>query len=360
MPRSRHGLGVLCVCVSAGVLATCGGKSPTRPTTPSVSSAATNVVVSGLPTAALAPGDRVQLGATATYADGSTRDVTAAATWGTSNAGVLAVSASGLITAVAIGDAEISAAFSAVVGRVVAQVREALPAFRVATLLSAARQPSAADLERVFLRANQILLLKTGERMSQVDLATPAPGSPVSQAQAYVSARASGPPDGVLVLSDDATATSAGGYSSNVPLPPPNQNHFPSPIVGSGRAYVAVVDFFHMYARCGYDSQGHHVSGQSSGGECRSRSGLVCVNNGEYWMCPDALNDLYADRDYFAACTIVHEFMHPFGPAGNFDHYGTDQCRARTGMSAADAANLTLAQQSCGMCPDVYGSFKRR
>jgi hypothetical protein len=77
-------------------------------------------------------------------------------------------------------------------------------------------------------------------------------------------------------------------------------------------------------------------------------------------MYPDALNDLYADPDYFTACNVVHEFMHPFGSEGNFDHYGTQQRSARTGMSQADARRLPPFHKSCGMCPDVYGRFRRR
>ncbi len=42
-----------------------------------------------------------------------------------------------------------------------------------------------------------------------------------------------------------------------MPIAPPFpfQNEYPSPVpsVGSSRIYVAVVDFDHMYARCGYD-----------------------------------------------------------------------------------------------------------
>jgi hypothetical protein len=49
-----------------------------------------------------------------------------------------------------------------------------------------------------------------------------------------------------------------------------------------------------------------------------------------------------------------------YGRAGNFDHYGTAQCMSRTGMSQADARNLTLFQQSFGMCPDVYNQFRHR
>lgn len=232
--------------------------------------------------------------------------------------------------------------------------------FRVAVLLSASRVPSSDDVSRVFARANDILFQKTGERMTQTDLVTVGSGSPLSHATAYVSARADAPPDGVLVFADDATASTFGGYSQTFSLPAPNENRFPSPVVGRNRGYLAVVHFFHMYARCGYDGAGNRIGTTSAGGECRNRAGIVCVNNGRFWTCPDTLNDLYADPDHFTACSVVHEFMHPFGSEGAFDHYGTAQCIARTGMSQADAQNLTLAQQSCGMCPDVYQKFRRR
>lgn len=232
--------------------------------------------------------------------------------------------------------------------------------FRVAVLLSASRVPSPDDISRVFARGNDILFQKTGEHMTRTDVMTVGPGSALSHAVAYVNAHATAPPEGVLAFSDDSTATTFGGYSQTFDLPPPNENRFPSPVVGSAKGYLAVVHFFHMYARCGYDNAGNRIGSTSSGGECRNRSGLICVNNGRYWTCPDTLNDLYADPDYFIACSVVHEFMHPFGTEGNFDHYGTAQCIARTGMSQADAQNLTLAQQSCGMCPDLYQKFRRR
>ena len=48
-----------------------------------------------------------------------------------------------------------------------------------------------------------------------------------------------------------------------------------------------------------------------------------------------------------------------FGREGNFDHYGTQQCTTRTGMSSSSSTNLRLFQQSCGACPDMYPNFKR-
>ena len=231
--------------------------------------------------------------------------------------------------------------------------------FRVALLISAGRAPATADIQRMFVRATDLLFQKTGARMTQTDLTNVGSGLALSQAVSYVEAHATAPPDGVVAFSDDATATTLGGYSQTFSLPSPNVNRYPSPVVGANRGYLAVVDFFHKYARCGYDDAGNRIGTTSANGECRNRSGLVCVNNGRYWMCPDATNDLYADPDYFIGCTVVHEFMHPFGNEGNFDHYGTAQCTSRTGMSQADAQNLNLFQQSCGMCPDLYPKFHR-
>lgn len=233
-------------------------------------------------------------------------------------------------------------------------------AFRMAVLLSASRVPSSADVARVVARASDVLYLKTGSTLSQTDLVAAGPGSAYSQAMAYVWANSAAPPDGVLAFSDDFDATNFGGYSQTFSLPWPSTNGFPSPFLGGNKAYLAVVDFFHMYARCGYDDAGNRIGDRSAGGECRNQSGLACVDNGRYWMCPNTLSDLYADPDYFIACIIVHEFLHPFGSEGSYDHYGTAQCTSRTGMSAADAQSLNLFQQSCGVCPDVFSRFRHR
>jgi hypothetical protein len=232
--------------------------------------------------------------------------------------------------------------------------------FRVA-IISGERTPSPeTDVRRVFSVAQGLLSGKTGVTMTLVDYVTAGAGVPATLASSYLALHASGPPDGILVLSDDETATTFGGYSVTVPLPAGWTNRYPSPYLASNRAYVAAVDFDHYYARCGYNDALEHVSATSFGGECRNVTGLQCAfTNGQYWTCPNAAGDLYAQPDIFPASTFVHEFSHPFGPAGNLDHYGTSTCTARTGMSAADASSLVLFQQSFGMCPDVYKNFKK-
>ena len=57
------------------------------------------------------PGETTQLAATATYSDGSSQVVTALATWTSANAAVATVSAGGLVTFVAVGEADIQAVF---------------------------------------------------------------------------------------------------------------------------------------------------------------------------------------------------------------------------------------------------------
>jgi len=56
----------------------------------------------------LAPGQTAQLAALAVSASGGSQDVTAAATWTSSDAGVATVSPAGLVTAIAAGNASIS------------------------------------------------------------------------------------------------------------------------------------------------------------------------------------------------------------------------------------------------------------
>ena len=233
-------------------------------------------------------------------------------------------------------------------------------AFRVAVLLSTTRGVDADDFARVFARATAILLKKTGEGMIQTDYVDVGPGRALDVARRYVNAHSQTPPDGVIVLSDDRESREYGAYSASVQLPSGHVNRFPSPFEGERAAYVAVVDFFHLYARCGYDSRLNRVGRASRGGECRGVEGLICVDNGRYWMCPDSTDDLNADRDYFIGSAIVHEFVHPFGMLGDDDHWGTPECTARTGMPPEQVVDRRLFQESLGMCPDLFPKFRHR
>lgn len=228
----------------------------------------------------------------------------------------------------------------------------------LAVLLGGVVAPSRTDADRVLAVVDSILQEKSGVRIQIVGAETTGPGDPQAQAEGYVASHADSPPEAVVVFSDHASVTTNGGVAATVPLPPGRRNEFESSVVGPFVAYVAAVHYQHRHARCGYDEQGNRIAARSVNGECSNRTGLECVNNGEFWACPDVSGDLYANRDYFRACTVVHELLHPFGSAGNLDHYGTAVCRARTKMTSAQAADRRLAEESCAMCPDLFSRLK--
>ena len=240
-----------------------------------------------------------------------------------------------------------------------------------ATVLVDAQAPqtTTADIQRVFNQAARVFLEKTGAGFSTTGVVYGmSRGSNVStMARDYALTVAGNPPDGLAVLTNDTTAVTFGGYSFFLVPPFPFRNEFPSPRAGVGETalYIAVIDFDHPYAVCGYDAQGNHVSNVSLGGECRNRPGTPCVQRPSgraQWTCAGTESDLYADHDYFTACTVVHEFLHPFGidADANRDHYATPECVARTGMTSSQASDLRAAQVNCGLCPDVYARFRRR
>jgi hypothetical protein len=105
--KSFRLLAVFLLVASAGLCVAACNNSPTSATTIST------VAVTGLVPAV---GSTAQFTATATFASGTTQDVTSIATWSSSNAAVATVSSSGVVTAVADGTAVISASYTGVAG----------------------------------------------------------------------------------------------------------------------------------------------------------------------------------------------------------------------------------------------------
>ena len=106
-------IGSITVAASVAVLlGACDDDRPTRisPPAPSpVSTALLSLLISGPDS--VPPGTSARFTALARYGDGSTRDVTSAATWRSSNTAVLAVSLDGSATGGDRGEASITAAF---------------------------------------------------------------------------------------------------------------------------------------------------------------------------------------------------------------------------------------------------------
>ena len=118
--RSYFVLASLCLAVGA-----CGSDSPAPPTpvAPTPTTTAVQVRASGDASGTLEAGQTRQLVATATQSTGATSDVTQQATWQSSAPGVATVASTGLVTAVAQGDAEISATYQSVRGTMGVGVR---------------------------------------------------------------------------------------------------------------------------------------------------------------------------------------------------------------------------------------------
>lgn len=106
--------------IAAAALTACGGSGgsgsappPPPPPPPTISSIA---VAPQTGASSTYTGDTLQLTATAKYSDGSTKDITAVATWASSNSAVATVSASGQVTSLTAGQSSISASLSGVSG----------------------------------------------------------------------------------------------------------------------------------------------------------------------------------------------------------------------------------------------------
>lgn len=89
------------------------------PTAPAGSLSVTRVIVSGTGPVV---GASLQFTATAVMSDDSRQDVTATATWVSSNTAVLTVSPSGMVTGVAVGTANVTATFQSVDGSTAATI----------------------------------------------------------------------------------------------------------------------------------------------------------------------------------------------------------------------------------------------
>lgn len=340
-------------------LAACNHYQST-PTSSSGPVTLTGVVIYGAPTSSMGVGQTAHLRGMETYSNNKSVAISAGISWTSSSPSVATVSADGTVFAVAPGTTIITGRYVQFSSPVTIRVVQNWPDldFRVVVLNGGSDGPLPSDVVRIVAKASDFLFERTGSRMRLIDMADAGPGTSIERASRYLDAWTGEQPDGIVVWSDDPDAVSFGGFSQTVARLQPFVNRFPG-VSGNNRIYVSTIDYDHKYARCGYDTTGAiRISDKSANGECRNQSGLVCVDTGRYWQCPDSLSDFYAQPDVFQASTVVHEFMHPFGSAGNNDHYGTPTCIARVGMSATEAADLAKGQWNMGQCPDLFLHFR--
>ncbi len=233
--------------------------------------------------------------------------------------------------------------------------------FTVAVIVDTNSEPvSRAQAEILISDASAIFSRLTPFGFQLVDYAEDSTGgSTNSIAKRYVAAHAGALPNGLVILSygDSGQAKLYGGYSGFVTAPAGFRNTFVSPTVGSSKIYIGVIHYSHKYAACGYNGTDTVQSRVSVDGECRNQPGTACVQHNGYSMCENAVNNLYASTPtYFAATSVIHEFLHSFSDAGNMDHYATPECNSRMG-NPAGYFDFEEAERMNGMCPDVYENF---
>lgn len=235
------------------------------------------------------------------------------------------------------------------------------------------------DAVRVFELAARELAARTGEWMRLVDVVygmeRQVTGNEYTEmsnlAGEYLKKNPNNPPDGIILFSDTYTCKNAGGFSLSYKPPIAFQNEYRSPRseVGNDKVYLAVVEFQHQYARCGYGDPNNTArqGAVSIDGECFNQAGVTCVQSGDLWVCPNSLQDAFRDHDLFLAMMIDHEFTHPFGidPVDlNLDHFAASSCTKRGGVTQAQydavmAGDRYDAQRYLGLCPDVWPRFHR-
>lgn len=236
--------------------------------------------------------------------------------------------------------------------------------YKIAVIVDLSSEPvDRVEFDAVLVETNGILQALSGivfEVVNFVEL-TPEPGAARGGlGQVYLDSKPAIWPNGILLLShgNDDFSRARGGMSRTASLFGAWRNDFA--LEGRwGTVPVAVVDWKHEYGRCGYGGGFEPVSEISTEGECAGEIGTTCVWKFDYPMCPQFIEDRYAEtRTAFTSATIIHEFMHQFDP-GALGHYGSEACQEALGeppITDWSAAMLEF-QRYNGMCPKLYEIF---
>jgi hypothetical protein len=176
--------------------------------------------------------------------------------------------------------------------------------------------------EAVSAIANEKMIDLTGFSLKLIDFVEDDSGASIeSLAENYV--ENSTLPNGILVFSvgDDDQAKINRAYARQYQGPDGFRNAFASPYREDGTMYVAILQFNHRYAACGYGGADTIQSPFSIGDECPGDAGQACAEWEGMQVCPSALPFLEGRTPIdMAADAVIHEFMHDFGPRGPGDH----------------------------------------
>lgn len=234
--------------------------------------------------------------------------------------------------------------------------------FKVAVIVDTTSDPvSREQAEAVIAFSNAQWIDLTGFGLQLVDFVEDDSGGSIADLVGDYMERESALPNGILVFSvgDEDRAKINRAYAQQIPVPDGHKNAFVSPYLGDGYMYVAVLQFNHRYAACGYAGTDTVQSQVSSNGECRGVDGEVCAEWSGMQVCPIALPALDGQTPItMAAEPIIHEFMHSFSDKGQDDHYTSEACRMALGDDW-DGADVRYYSDFCPMVYDIFADSYR-
>ena len=189
---SSSGLATALAAGSAGITAALSGKtSPAVALTVAAAEpAVTSINITGV-SGNLTAGDTAQLTAVGIYSDNSSQDITSRVTWATSDNAVATISQTGLLTAVAAGNADITATLSTVSGDITVNV-VAAPALESITITPASPDTLAVGATIQLAAAGTYSDASSADISSQVTWASSADGVATVSASGLVTAVAAG------------------------------------------------------------------------------------------------------------------------------------------------------------------------
>jgi hypothetical protein len=229
--------------------------------------------------------------------------------------------------------------------------------FKIAVIVDTRTDPvSREEAEAVIAVSNEQWIDLTGFGLQLVDFVEDDSGGSIADLVGRYMQHESDLPNGILVFSvgDDDRAKINRAYAQQIPAPSGFKNAFVSPYLGDGYMYVAVLQFNHRYAACGYAGTDTIQSQVSSHGECRGVDGQACVMWSGMQVCEIALPALEGHTPIdMAAEPVIHEYMHSFSDKGQDDHYFSEACQIALGdnWDGEDGGYYS------DFCPIVYDIF---
>lgn len=237
------------------------------------------------------------------------------------------------------------------------------PTFKISVIVDTTTDPvSREDVEAVLAFVTPAFTELSGFRLETIEMVEDSGGGSIERIATDYIAKAHEIPNGILIFSvgDEDRAVINRAYAQQVPGPEGFRNPFVSPIphLGDSHVYIAVVQFNHLFAACGYGGADTVQSPVSIGDECRGEEGTACAAWEGMQVCEIALPFLEGrTRIDMVAEPVVHEFLHPFGLLGGPEnHYGTEACNLAMNWEP-DHFDEEEAKANAGMCPNVVENF---